>query len=63
MGLKGKIFSPMGKGAEYPPHQMLKISPQLKGIFLPQLKPVYTRRYYKYVTLYRAMTQDQVIEM
>ena len=53
----------MGKGAGYPPHHMLKISPQLKGIFLPQLNPVYTRRYYKYVTLFRAMTQDQVIEL
>ena len=53
----------MEKGAGYPPHHMLKISPQLKGIFYPQLKPVYTRRYYKYVTLYRAITQDQMIEM
>ena len=53
----------MGKGAGYLPHHMLKISPQLKGILLPQLKPVYKRRYYKYVTLYSAMTQDQVIEM
>ena len=53
----------MGKGAGYPPHHMLKISPQLNGILLPQLNPVYTRRYCKYVTLYRAMTQDQVIEM
>ena len=53
----------MGRGAGYPPHHMLKISPQLNGILLPQLNPVYTRRYCKYGTLYRAMTQDQVIEI
>ena len=53
----------MGKGVGYPTHHMLKIFPQLKGTLLPQLNPVYTRRYIQYVTLYRAMTQDQVIEM
>ena len=53
----------MGNGVGYPPHHMLKISLQLKGTLLPQLNPVYTKSYCQYVTLYRAMTQDQVIEM
>ena len=42
---------------------MLKIFPQLKGTLLPQLNRVYLRRYCQYGTLYRAMTQDKVIEM
>ena len=53
----------MEKGVGYQPHHMLKIFPQLNGTLLPQLNPVYIRRYCQYVTLYRAMTQDQVIEM
>ena len=62
-GVEGYPFYPMGKGVGYPPHHMLKISPQLKDTLLPQLNAVYTRRYCQYVTLYTAMTQDQVIEM
>ena len=53
----------MGKGVGFPPQYMLKITPQLKGTLLPQLNPVYIRRYCQYVTLYRVMTQDQMNEM
>ena len=34
------------------PHHMLKLTPENKGTFLPQLNPLYTGRYCQHVTLY-----------
>ena len=61
---KTLTFLTHGKGGWVPiPPYAQNISTTQVVLFLSQLNPVNTRRLFQYVTLYRAMTQDQVIEM
>ena len=55
---KGNHFTPWGRGLGTHPTICLKYFHNSSGTFLFQLNPAYTRRYFQYVTLYRAITQN-----